>query len=154
MHEPEPIELLREMAKKQVLVEICLTSNDAILGVTGNQHPLPMYLRFGVPVALATDDPGVARSTMTHEYQRAVETYALSYPELKKMARASLAYSFLPGASMWSNVAKAQKAPACVRDVPKSAKRSPACDRLISESEKARAEWELEEAFVEFERRF
>ena len=32
------------------------------------------YLKYGVPVALATDDQGVSRSDMTHEYLRAVET--------------------------------------------------------------------------------
>ena len=47
-------------------------------------------LAFGVPVALATDDEGVSRGSMTQEYQRAVETYHLSYAQLKKMARASI----------------------------------------------------------------
>jgi adenosine deaminase len=49
-----------------------------------------------VPVALATDDEGVSRSNITQEYQRVVETYHLSYADLKKIARASIAYSFLP----------------------------------------------------------
>ncbi len=35
MHEPQPLQLFKEMAAKHVLVEICLTSNDVILGVTG-----------------------------------------------------------------------------------------------------------------------
>ena len=65
------------------LVEICLTSNDLILGVRGPQHPLPAYMRYGVPVALATDDQGVARSDMTHEYLRAAETYGLGYSDFK-----------------------------------------------------------------------
>ena len=154
MHENEPSKLLREMAEKNVLVEICLTSNDVILGVSGKQHPLPMYLRFGVPVALATDDPGVSRSSMTQEYQRAVATYNLSYLELKKMARASLAYSFLPGDTIWTNVAKARKASACAGDSPKSSKVSATCDKLLAGSEKARGEWALEKAFAEFEGRF
>lgn len=96
MREPNPTELLKKMARERILVEVCLTSNDVILGVTGARHPLPVYLKFGVPVALATDDEGVARSNMTQEYQRAAETYHLSYADLKKMARASLAFSFLP----------------------------------------------------------
>jgi len=86
------------MAHDGILVEVCLTSNDVILGVSGAQHPLPIYLKFGVPVALATDDEGVSRSNMTKEYQRAVETYHLRYADIKKMARASIAYSFLPAA--------------------------------------------------------
>jgi len=96
MQEKDPEELLRLMAKNKVLVEICLTSNDVILGVSGMRHPLPIYLRYGVPVALATDDAGVSRSDITQEFQRAVETYHLSYADLKKMARASIEYSFLP----------------------------------------------------------
>ena len=47
-------------------------------------------------MALATDDAGVSRSSITQEYERAVETYHFSYSELKKMVRASLEYSFLP----------------------------------------------------------
>lgn len=95
MQEHDPAGLLRQMASQHVLVEICLTSNDLILGVTGMRHPLPVYLRYGVPVVLATDDAGVSRSDITQEYLRAVETYHLTYRDLKKMARASIAYSFL-----------------------------------------------------------
>lgn len=95
MNERDAINLLREMARRKVLVEICLTSNDVILGVRGPQHPLPAYKSFGVPVALATDDQGVSRSDMTHEYLRATETYNLNYSDLKRMARQSLEHSFL-----------------------------------------------------------
>jgi hypothetical protein len=154
IEEANPTELLREMAKKKVLVEVCLTSNDLILGVGGDRHPLPVYLRFGVPVALATDDAGVSRSNMTQEYQRAVETYRLSYQEVKKMARASLAYSFLPGESIWADLDRSRRAAACAGAAPKSSKVPAACDRLLSNSEKARAEWELEKAFAEFEGTF
>ena len=95
MNERDAIGLLREMARRKVLVEICLTSNDVILGVRGPQHPLPAYMRYGVPVSLSTDDQGVSRSDMTHEYLRAAETYNLSYSDLKRLARQSLEYSFL-----------------------------------------------------------
>jgi adenosine deaminase len=94
MEEERPVELLREMAQKRVAVEICLTSNDLILGVQGDRHPFPVYRKYGVPVVIATDDEGVSRSDMTHEYLRVVESYRLSYPELKKLVRSSLEYSF------------------------------------------------------------
>ncbi|MEX2326012.1 MAG: hypothetical protein WD553_04380, partial [Gemmatimonadaceae bacterium] len=87
-------ELLAEMARRGVLVEINLTSNDVILGVKGRDHPLRAYLTAGVPVALSTDDEGVARSEMTMEYVRAVQDQLLGYPQLKAMARASLRHSF------------------------------------------------------------
>ncbi len=101
MHEDRPYDLLKEMAAKHVMVEINLTSNDVILGVTGNDHPLPIYRKYHVPVSLSTDDEGVSRINMTHEYVRAVETYALSYADLKQMVRTGLEHIFLPGASMW-----------------------------------------------------
>ena len=94
MHEDSALELLKEMAKRNVAVEICLTSNDVILGVSGRQHPLSIYQRYGVPTLLATDDEGVSRSDMTLEYMRAVEDQHLGYATLKQMARNSIKYSF------------------------------------------------------------
>jgi len=84
------------MAANHVMVEISLTSNDVILGVSGRDHPFLMYRMFGVPVALATDDEGVSRIDLTHEYVRAVQTYDLHYVDLKHMVRTSLEHSFLP----------------------------------------------------------
>jgi adenosine deaminase len=151
MHEDDPVGLLKEMARRGVLVEICLTSNDVILGVSGDRHPLPVYMKYGVPVALATDDQGVARSDMTHEWLRAVETYALSYRELKRMARRSLEHSFLPGASLWSGRAKA---PPCRGDDPAKRRVSSGCTAFLERSERARQQWSLEKALSDFEREF
>ncbi|HMB78998.1 MAG TPA: hypothetical protein VKI43_02980, partial [Vicinamibacterales bacterium] len=94
MRENNPFALLREMASKKVLVEIALTSNDGILGVKGPRHPLQTYLKYGVPVALVTDDAGVSRSSMTLEYLKGVEEQGLDYRTLKRMARNSLEYCF------------------------------------------------------------
>ena len=95
MHEDDPFGLLREMSRRKVLVEICLTSNDAILGVKGRDHPLRTYMKYGVPVALATDDEGVARSEMTREWVKAVLEQGLGYRDLKRMAKASLEHAFI-----------------------------------------------------------
>src|SRR5258707_10442736 len=118
------------MSHENVLVEICLASNDVILNVTGAPHPLPIYLKFGVPVALATDDPGVSRGDITQEFERAAETYHLKYQDLKKFARASIEYSFLPGESLWKNAATATRATGCAVDKPSAAKPSAGCAAL------------------------
>jgi adenosine deaminase len=152
MHEPQPLDLLKEMAAKHVLVEICLTSNDVILNVTGARHPLPMYLKYGVPVALATDDEGVSRGNMTQEYQRAAETYHLSYGDLKNMARASLTYSFLPGDDL-QTLGKGTSACAATLLMNSNSPSSP-CTRLLEKSSKAAAQAELEAAFQAFENQF
>lgn len=88
--------LLERMRRERVLVEIALSSNDLILGVRGLDHPLPVYLRAGVPVALVTDDEGVSRIDLTHEYERAVRSYGFDYRALKRFARNALEYAFLP----------------------------------------------------------
>jgi adenosine deaminase len=61
---------MREMAAKGILVEVALSSSDVILGIRGKNHPLRTYLRYGVPIALATDDEGVARSNMTLNFAK------------------------------------------------------------------------------------
>jgi adenosine deaminase len=151
MDEHDSLDLLKEMARRKVLVEICLTSNAGILGVEGAKHPLPTYLKYGVPVALATDDQGVSRSDMTHEYLRAVETFALSYVDLKHMTRQSLEHSFIPGNSLWQG--NFQIVAACAIDR-QSNKVSAGCQKFLDDNEKARVQWKLEQEFVEFEKKY
>ncbi|MEK8144313.1 hypothetical protein NKH18_28130 [Streptomyces sp. M10(2022)] len=93
--------LARDMARRQIAVEVPLTSNAQILQVEGAEHPFPVYRAYGVPVVLSTDDPGVSRGDIGQEYLRAARTYGLDYPELKDLARSSLEYAFLPGRSLW-----------------------------------------------------
>jgi len=153
MYEDRPYELLKEMAQKHVMVEINLTSNEVILGVSGREHPLPLYRQYGVPVALSTDDEGVSRIDITREYVRAAETYGLSYSDLKQMARTSLEHSFLPGASLWSAIFTRAVA-ACTADSLGAGKPSSACAAFLKTSEKAQQQWELERRFREFESSF
>ena len=94
MQEDDPQELMETMRKRDILVEINLTSNDVILGVTGARHPFPIYMKFGVPVALSTDDEGVSRGTITQEYLRATQDYKLTYAQLKKLSRNGIVYGF------------------------------------------------------------
>ncbi len=152
MYEDRPYDLLREMAAKHVMVEINLTSNDVILGVTGKDHPLPIYRRYGVPVALSTDDEGVSRIDLTHEYVRAVETYGFHYADLKQMARMSMEHDFLPGESLLrAPDAFGEPAAACARDTLGAEKPSATCADFLAHSDKARAQWELERRFRAFE---
>ena len=152
MYEDHPYDLLREMAANHVMVEINLTSNDVILGITGYDHPFPMYRRYHVPVALSTDDEGVSRIDLTHEYERAVEAYALNYSDLKQMVRTSIEHSFLPGDSLWQDHDRFRtRVSACTTDVLGSAKPSSVCASFLGSSEKAQQQWELERRFAEFE---
>jgi adenosine deaminase len=152
MYEDRPHELLREMTRKHVMVEINLTSNDMILGVSGKDHPFLIYRQFGVPVALATDDEGVSRIDLTHEYVRAVQTYGLSYTDLKQMVRTGMEHGFLPGDSLWRVPDSFRGvASACSKDSLGSEKPSSSCAAFLKSSEKATQQWELERRFREFE---
>jgi adenosine deaminase len=152
MYEDRPYDLLGEMAAKHVMVEINLTSNDVILGVKGKDHPLPIYRSHGVPVALSTDDEGVSRIDLTHEYVRAVETYGLHYADLKQMVRTGMEHDFLPGASLWrAPDSFGETVAACSRDPLGADKLSAKCADFLARSEKASAEWELERRFQTFE---
>jgi hypothetical protein len=95
MHEADPLALIREMAARKILVEVALSSADLILGVKGNSHPLRLYLQYGVPVALATDDLGVSRSSHTREWVKAVQEQGVDYGTIKRMVRASIEHAFV-----------------------------------------------------------
>jgi adenosine deaminase len=153
MYEDRPYELMKDMAAKRVMVEINLTSNDVILGIEGKHHPFSLYRRFGVPVALSTDDEGISRIDLTHEYVRAVESYDLSYADLKHLVRNSLEYSFLPGLSLWASPDYDRLASACESDAGAETP-SATCDAFLKGSEKAAQQWELEKRFGIFEAGF
>jgi adenosine deaminase len=154
MHEDRPIQLLQEMAQRHVLVEICLTSNAVILRVRGKQHPFPVYLRYHVPVALATDDEGVSRSDLNREYLRAIATYDLSYLQLKTMIRDSLDHGFMAGASLWRAPEDFIPVSACSVDQLGSAHPSTRCRTFLKSSLRARLEWKEEGDLADFEKTF
>jgi adenosine deaminase len=154
MHETEPYQLLKEMAGRNVMIEVCLSSNDLILGVKGAEHPLATYLKYGVPVALATDDEGVARSEISREFLKAAEEQGLGYAQLKMMARHSLQYSFISGGSLWDDARKFVTVAQCRRDLAIMSLTSPGCRQYVEGSEKAKLQWKLEEQLREFERQW
>ena len=144
-------ELLAEMAREGVMVEINLTSNDVILGVRGADHPLRAYRAAGVPVALSTDDEGVARSEMTREYLRAVQDQGLDYPALKTMARTSLQHAFIDGDPLWRDLPAGRLANDCAASA--GGLNGTRCRRFIARSPRARLQWNLERDFASFEAR-
>jgi hypothetical protein len=154
MEEDRATDLLKEMSKRDVMVEINLTSNDVILGVKGKEHPLATYLKFGVPVALSTDDEGVSRSDMSMEYLKGVTDQDLSYLQLKSMARTSLEHAFVAGNSLWSDGRKFVRVKQCATDRPNAATTKGSCSDYLRANEKARLQWELEAQFASFEARW
>lgn len=143
--------LVREMIERGVLVEINLASNDIILELEGADHPWLWLRKAGAPYAFSTDDPGISRSDLSMEYDRAAEAGA-TYEDLKRSARNALAFSFLAGEGLWRDPNGYRQAhPACAADLKRVRAPSPACASLLDGSDKAREQWRLEERLRAFE---
>jgi adenosine deaminase len=155
MNEDRPRDLLTELASRHIMVEINLSSNEGILGVDGDAHPFPVYRAVHVPVALSTDDEGVSRIDLTHEYVRAAIDYGLTYRDLKQLVRTGMEHDFLPGASLWAKPDDfSATVGACKGETPGGDSPSANCKDFMHGSQKASAQWELERRFREFEAKF
>ncbi len=95
-HEKKVYELLDFMKKNEIPVEINLSSNEFILGVKNDQHPIQLYHEYGVPIVISSDDAGVLRSSLSHQYVLLAKRYPfISYADIKKMVYNSIKYSFI-----------------------------------------------------------
>lgn len=105
-HERDSTGLLRLMREKKVAVEINLTSNEFILGVKGDAHPLLLYRHAGVPYVISTDDSGVSRNNLAGEYVLFASRYKPSYDSLKETVFNSIRVSFLSDAEKTAELAR------------------------------------------------
>jgi len=151
MYEEDAFGLVREMAQRRVAVEVNLTSNAQILGVSGADHPFPVYLAAGVPVVLSTDDEGIERIDRTHELQRAVMTYGLGWDALIALERNTLEYAFVAGASLWADPTTWRRVDACA-GASVLEPESGACATYLKDNLKASLQWSLERDLALFDR--
>ena len=76
------------------LVEVSLISNKTLNKIEEYEdHPLPEYIKAGVPVAMMTDNRGLWETTLTDEYYQAAKL-GISLQDIQTMCRNSLVYSF------------------------------------------------------------
>jgi adenosine deaminase len=95
-YEQKPFELLNYMARKHVAIEINLYSNEFILKVKGDEHPFKLYHDFNVPIVICTDDAGILRSNLIHQYVLLAKRYKfVTYDEIKRYVYNSIEYSFI-----------------------------------------------------------
>ena len=150
MYETDAFGLLHEMAQRKVAVEVNLTSNAQILGVSGAAHPFPVYLAAGVPVVLSTDDEGVERIDRTNELVRAVTTYGLGWRDLIGLERNTLEYAFVAGASLWADPVTWRRVDVCAGPI--AAEPSVACTAFLNGSLKAQLQYAFERDLLAFDR--
>jgi adenosine deaminase len=152
LHEDNPQALLKEMADKHIDVEINLISNQGILGITGTNHPLAAYRAAHVPFSLSTDDEGVSRTDLTHNYVQAVLDQNLTYSDLKQSARSSLEHSFLPGASLYQHPDDyTHRQTACAAPITATSLLPGPCKAFLETSERAAQQYDLERRIAAFE---
>jgi adenosine deaminase len=97
-HESKLLGIMKKMREAGIPVEINLTSNDFINGVRGENHPVTLYRKHGVPFVISTDDAGVTRHDLSNEYMLFASRYQPDYAEVKKLSYNSVRYAFLPEA--------------------------------------------------------
>lgn len=87
--------LLAHLAGEGIPVEVCPSSNIRTRAVaTMAEHPFPRLLDAGVPVTLATDDPGMFHTDLDREYLLVHEHFGLSRGDLADLARAGVHAAF------------------------------------------------------------
>ena len=91
--------LVTYLARERIALEVCLTSNvrTGVLAAL-HDHPLPAYLRAGVPVTLSSDDPAMFGSNIVNEYRQARDVFGISSDRLIQIARTGFEVAFLPDA--------------------------------------------------------
>ncbi|AOW10874.1 amidohydrolase family protein [Flavobacterium gilvum] len=95
-YEEKSYDLMRYMAKNNIPIEINLVSNEFILKVKENRHPILLYTKFGVPIVISTDDAGILRTNMTEQYVLLAKRYStISYADIKQFVYNSINYSFI-----------------------------------------------------------
>ncbi len=87
--------LLAHLATRGIALEVCPTSNVCTGAVSSlPEHPLPALLAAGVPVTLATDDPGMFHTNLNNEYLLCHSQFGLGPGELADIARAGARAAF------------------------------------------------------------
>jgi len=106
-YEDKSYYLMRYMAKNKIPVEINLVSNEFILKVKENRHPILLYKEFGVPIIISTDDAGILRTNMTEQYVLLAKRYpTISYTDIKQFVYNSINYSFIQDSAVKTRLIK------------------------------------------------
>jgi adenosine deaminase len=99
VHAIEDQAVLELIAARGVAIESCPTSNVQTSTVASYAaHPLPAFLRRGLLVTLATDDPGISAIDLLHEYRVARDELGLAAEELLDLQSNGVAAAFLSDA--------------------------------------------------------
>lgn len=100
-YEKDCYTLLKYMSKNKIPVEINLYSNEFILKVKEDRHPVILYKKFNVPIVICTDDAGILRTNLIEQYVLLAKRYKeIKYSDIKQFVYNSIKYSFIEEAEL------------------------------------------------------
>ena len=89
-------ELVEEVARKEIPLEMCLTSNLQTQAVPSlSEHPFGDYYRQGVKVTINTDDPRVSNTDINKEFLMAAREFDLDLDDLETLLLNAVEASFV-----------------------------------------------------------
>jgi len=89
--------LVRELAERGTVLEVCPTSNVVLSAYPGYRaHPFPLLRDAGVRVTLGSDDPPYWQATIGGEYAVARREWGLDDEALRELTRTAIEAAFVP----------------------------------------------------------
>lgn len=92
-------ELANFIADRRITLEVCLTSNIQTMPMLKRleEHSLKKFLDQDLSIALCTDNRTVSNTTLTREFELAVEHFSIDADKLKNLVIYGFKRSFYPG---------------------------------------------------------
>ena len=93
---PEDKKLMQTLAERGTPIECNLTSNVQTSTVADYaDHPLRLFLEWGIPATINTDDPGISGINLAYEYNIAAPAAGLSIVQMRQAQKNALQAAFL-----------------------------------------------------------
>lgn len=91
----EDARLVRDLADRQIVLEVCPGSNVVLQAVEGwDKHPIEKLRDAGVPVTVSTDDPPFFHTDMTAEYEGLQRTFGWQETDFRDLNRTAARAAF------------------------------------------------------------
>ena len=94
---PESDDTMDRLAQGDVTVEMCPTSNVKTQALSHlHEHPLRTMLHHGIPISIASDDPGFFNTSLTHELYLSMSVLGLTWQEIITIINQGFHSAFTP----------------------------------------------------------
>lgn len=96
IHSIESTEVLNLIKEKNILLEVCPTSNVQTNSVNSyKNHPIEKLYKLGIPISINTDNSTVSNISLTEEYLKIFNHFNFTLDDYKEMNKNAINASFL-----------------------------------------------------------